>query len=293
MKIVNSNERLDKLQRVGVILRPSTPELKDTYLRLKEIYESYNIEVMIDSISAGMIGVLGVDFESMCKSSDVLVSIGGDGTLISVARRSFCYQKPILAISAGNLGFLTDVSIDDIEGCLINILNDNYRIDERMMIEVQLHRGNEVSIHRSFNDVVMTRKSISKMINIEARTNNKLINTYYGDGMIVSTPTGSTAYNLAANGPVLYPLTEAFIVTPICPHSLTQRPLVLPIDFEIELKSSDEAGSVVILDGQESYELKKSDKIVVKTAINRVKLIHRLERNYFQVLREKLSWGDM
>ncbi|HIE35189.1 MAG TPA: NAD(+) kinase, partial [Campylobacterales bacterium] len=142
----------------------------------------------------------------------------------------------------------------------------------------------------SFNDIVITRESISKMIHIDAFIDKKWFNTYYGDGLIVSTPTGSTAYNLASGGPVVYPLTNAYILTPISPHSLTQRPLVLPADFEIEIKTQSKNGLMVI-DGQEIYEFSPNDTITIKRAKIGAKLVHRLERNYFEVLRKKLHWG--
>jgi NAD+ kinase len=300
MKIVNTNEKIEKIEKIGIILRPSTPELKEQYLQIKDIFEKYGVTVLIDSISAGMIGVMGQDFDTLCQESDVLVTIGGDGTLISVARRSYKYNKPILAISAGKLGFLTDIKPDEIDSFIQKLFNKEYRVDLRMMIEATLYKNGEEKKFISFNDLVVTRKSISKMINIETfvsdknkdKFNNGFLNSYFADGLIISTPTGSTAYNLAANGPVVYPLTEAFVVTPICPHSLTQRPLILPVDFEISLKTPDSEGAIVIVDGQEIYEFTNSDKIVVSVAKEPMKLIHRLERNYFEVLREKLSWGE-
>jgi NAD+ kinase len=289
---IHSKEKIKNLKKVGVVLRPSTPSLKSTYLHVKKLFENQNISVAIDSLSAGMIGLIGQDFDTMCSEVDLLITIGGDGTLISVGRRSFEHQKPILAISAGKLGFLTDVQVDNVESFIQKILNQEYRIDLRMVIEVNIIKDNKTKTIYSFNDVVMTRKSISKMINIKAFANDKLFNSYNCDGLIISTPTGSTAYNLASGGPVVYPLTSAFIVTPISAHSLTQRPLILPADFEIELKSDDDEGSMVIVDGQETYELNPSGKIIIKIAKNGVKLLHRIERNYFEVLREKLSWGE-
>jgi NAD+ kinase len=300
MKIVNTQEKIEKIETVGVILRPSTPELKGQYLQIKSLFEKNGVKVLIDAISAGMIGVMGQDFDTVCKDSDVLISVGGDGTLISVARRSHHYNKPILAISAGKLGFLTDIKPDEIESFIKKLFNQEYRIDLRMIIEAELHTKNDIKKIISFNDLVITRKSISKMINVETyvsdicgdRFEDRFLNNYYGDGLIISTPTGSTAYNLSANGPVLFPLTEAFIMTPICPHALTQRPLVLPVDFRISLKTPDSEGAIMIVDGQEIYEFSSDDKIVVKIAQESIKLIHRIERNYFEVLREKLSWGE-
>ena len=144
----------------------------------------------------------------------------------------------------------------------------------------------------SVNDIVITRKSIPNMLKVDAKIDGKLINSYYGDGIIISTPTGSTAYNLSVGGPLVYPLTSAFIVTPIAPHSLTQRPLVLPADFVIEFTITDNQGAVVIVDGQDIYEVSQNDSIKIQIASKKAKLIHRCQRNYFEVLNEKLNWGN-
>jgi len=283
----------DKLtiRRVGIVLRPSTPELKTLFYEVKSAFERHGAEVVIDSISAGMIGVLGQEFTSMCKTSDILVCIGGDGTLISLARRSYQYHKPILGINAGTLGFLVDINPTEVEAFIDKLYTGEYRIDERMMIEGTLSNGQEEKIFYSFNDLVISRPSISKMVQVDAYIDKKWFNAYYGDGLIISTPTGSTAYNLAAGGPVTFPLTDAFILTPICPHSLTQRPLVIPANFEIEIKTPDKE-SLVIIDGQEQYDFGPSDTLLIKKASIGARLIHRVERNYFDVLREKLSWGQ-
>ena len=144
----------------------------------------------------------------------------------------------------------------------------------------------------AFNDIVISRKSISSMIRINGKIDGKPFNTYYGDGVIISTPTGSTAYNLSLGGPVVFPLTDAFIVTPVAPHSLTQRPLVLPADFEIEFTILSSQGAVIIVDGQEFYGIEQNESIKIKIASKKAKLIHRVERNYFEVLSEKLQWGN-
>ncbi len=288
MKIVDTNEKLTKIEKVGIVLRPLTPELKDYFFKIKEVFIREKIEVLIDSTSAKMIGIYGEEFEDMCEKSDLLVSIGGDGTLISLARRSYKYNKPILGINMGKLGFLTDINPDEIEEFIKKLKADKYRIDLRMVIQAQIN-GREMI---SFNDVVINRKVLSRMVNVQALVNNHCFNTYYGDGLIISTPTGSTAYNLSASGPVVFPLTEAFIITPICPHSLTQRPLVLPVEFEIDLKIDDTIGAVMIIDGQDVIELNPNDIVTIKSAEKKVKLIHRSERNYFNILKEKLNWGD-
>ena len=289
MNIVKSNEKLNRIKKVGVVLRPSSPNLKEIFLKIKDSFENKGVEVLLDSISASMINIVGTNFEEMIKESDLVISVGGDGTLISLLRRSFKYNKPVMGINAGNLGFLTDIGLNEFENFIDKLFINDYRIDLRMMIEAEFNNKKEIF---AFNDIVFMRKTMSRMINIEANVNGKLLNKFYGDGLIISTPTGSTAYNLSAGGPVVFPLTEAFILTPICPHSLTQRPLVLPVDFEITFNIKEEEGALIVIDGQETYEIKPKDNLKIKIASNSVKLIHRIERNYFEVLREKLNWGN-
>lgn len=280
-----------RFQTVGIVLRPSTPELKEDYLRLRSLFEGYGCQVLLDSISGGMIGVRGQDFDQMCSLSDLLVSLGGDGTLISLARRSYRYHKPILGINAGKLGFLTDIRPDEVEEFIALMFDEAYRIDERMVIEAKLKRGISERPFFAFNDLVLTKNTTSTMIHVKVTVDGKHLNTYYGDGLIVSTPTGSTAYNLSAGGPIVYPLTQSFIITPICPHSLTQRPMVLPANFSIVLEVQEE-GSVIVIDGQEVYDVHPCDRIEITTAQEGVHLIHRIERNYFDILRKKLGWGQ-
>jgi len=279
------------IKKVGVLLRPSTPELKSVFFKLEKIFHKYNIEVAIDSISAAMIDVMGVDFDYLCKHSDILVTIGGDGTLISAVRRSFKYNIPVLGVYAGNLGFLADVSVDELDSFVKKLVDKKYRIDERSVLEVTIIEDNEEITLYAFNDIVLTRPSISNMIHIETLVDAKAFNTYYGDGVIVSTPTGSTAYNLSAGGPVLFPLTNVFTLTPICPHSLTQRPVVLPGEFSIEMKTPKNP-SILIIDGQDMHELETNKSVHIKLATTKAKLIHREEFNYFDVLKEKLGWGE-
>jgi len=279
------------IEKVGVILRPSTPELKEHYYTLEKIFNKYGIEVILDSISGGMIGIMGMEFEILCKNSDAIVTLGGDGTLISAVRRSFKYDIPIFGVYAGSLGFLADINFDELEQFVVKLVEGNYRVDERAILEATFQQnGKDVSIY-AFNDIVLTRPSVSNMIHVETLVDSKAFNTYYGDGIIVSTPTGSTAYNLSAGGPVLFPLTNVFALTPICPHSLTQRPVVLPGEFSIEMKTPKDK-ALVIIDGQDKLELAKGESIHIQLAEKKVKLIHREEFNYFDVLKEKLNWGD-
>lgn len=282
--------KLNNIKTVGIILRPSTPELKEMFLEAKQLFESNGIDVLIDHLSGGMIGIMGQPFEIMCQKSDFLVTIGGDGTLISAVRRSYEYQLPVLGIHAGKLGFLADLDFADLGTFIQKLLIGDYNVDERAMLQATITTKNGVSHIVAFNDIVLTRPSIAKMIRLETSLDCKPFNTYYGDGVVLSTPTGSTAYNLSAGGPVLLPHSNVFALTPICPHSLTQRPAVLPGHFEIEMKTLD-ASALVIVDGQDMIEICDTDTVHIKLASKNARLIHRLEFNYFEVLKEKLGWG--
>lgn len=283
--------KLTNIKRVGMILRPSTPELKEMFFEAKRIFESRQIEVIIDNISGGMIDVMGQPFDMLCQNSDFLVTIGGDGTLISAVRRSYHYQLPVLGIHAGKLGFLADLDFSELESFVDKLLAGEYRIDQRAILQATIVTPNGESDIYAFNDIVLTRPSIAKMIHLETFVDGRSFNTYYGDGVVVSTPTGSTAYNLSAGGPVLFPLTQVFALTPICPHSLTQRPVVLPGHFEIEMKTPD-TSALVIIDGQDLVEITDRDTVHIKLASGAAHLIHRKEFNYFEVLKEKLGWGN-
>ncbi len=288
-----SNQKLAQIKTAGFILKPDTPEIKPLYEKIKAQFEAKGIVVLLSDNSAKMIGLEGLSFEKMCEKSDFLVSLGGDGTLLSLVRRSYSFHKPVVGINAGTLGFLADITIDDVSNFLDQLLDGEYRIDNRMMMEgcIMTKEGKKNPFF-ALNDVVITRPVISKMAKINASIDGEWFNTYRGDGLIISTPTGSTAYNLAAGGPVMYPLTQAFIMTAVSAHSLTnQRPLVVPADFTIELSSPSEK-VIAVIDGQDDYEMHEGDVLRIQGAKIGAKLLHRKERNYFSVLREKLSWGD-
>jgi NAD+ kinase len=279
MIITKNNALLKQKKIAGFILKPDSPEIHTIYTQIKKVFQKNGIQVYLENAD--------YRFDQLCQQSDFLVALGGDGTLISVARRAFHHQKAVMGINLGSLGFLTDIMPHEIDAFLKKFHEDHYRIDHRMMIEAKMNGSTVVA----FNDIVISRKTVTGMIKLDARVNDVLFNTYNGDGLIISTPTGSTAYNLSCNGPVVYPLTDAFIVTPISPHSLTQRPLVLPADFQITLTNKDAVDAIAIIDGHDTYELKPNESISIHIASSKAKLIHRLERNYFEVLNKKLQWG--
>lgn len=287
LRLEKSCEHLKKIENIGVVLKPNSPELKDAFLRVEKLFLDKNIDLILEKNSAQMISQNGLDFDLMCQKSDFLISIGGDGTLLGVVRKSFKYNLPVLGINLGTLGFLTDLKLEDLPSFIEDLLINDYKIEPRMMIEAQI--GDKKFI--AFNDIVISRKNLSSMLEIKAKIDKKEFNTYYGDGLIVSTPSGSTAYNLSVGGPIVYPLTNAFIITPVAAHSLTQRPIVVPADFEIEFKTpSDEA--TVIVDGQDLYDLKQNEIVNIKISKKSAKMLYRTKRDFFKVLSEKLRWGN-
>lgn len=288
MKITRSARKLESINTAGVILKPDSPEIKDDYEQIKKYFKEHDIEFILEIKSAKMIGEEGLELEELCKKVDFLISVGGDGTLLSVVRKSFEFDKPVLGIHMGTLGFLTDIIYDQLPTFINDFKSGNYRIDNRMLVECKVNDKTFVA----FNDIVISRKTVSSMLKTKAKIDGNAFNTYNGDGVIISTPTGSTAYNLSVGGPIVYPLTESFIITPVAPHSLTQRPLVMPAEIEIEFKITDEQGAVLLVDGQDTYEVEDKTVIKVTIADKKAKLIHRTKRNFFKVLNDKLGWGN-
>jgi NAD+ kinase len=298
MHFLSGSEKLTKIERVGIVVRPNSKHLSYEFEKLIKALKREGAEVLIEEHSAKLFELDGgVSAQKMYELSDLLISFGGDGTLLSLSRNSFEYDKPILGINAGKLGFLTDVKLEEIDDFIAKVFKGEYRIDTRMVFEVELYSKVGTKKIISVNDIVLSRPSIEGMITVDAFVNSKEadmqekhLNRYRGDGLIVSTPTGSTAYNLSAGGPILFPLTEALILTPICPHSLTERPIVLPAEFEVIFKSDNE--TIIVVDGQDIYNLKFFDYIKVNISQKRLKMVHRVERNYFDILKQKLNWGS-
>ncbi len=274
-----------KNKKIGIFIRPNSDNLQEVYEKVKNSFLQKDIEVICEKESAKLVGEKGLDFDTLCKQSDVLISIGGDGTLISLTRESLKYQKPILGISAGRLGFLTDVKPEECENFVDKMISGEIRLDKRTTLEAT-YKGEKFY---AVNDIVISKTMIKSMITIDVSTNDEKIDSYFGDGVIFSTPTGSTAYNLSANGPILYPFLNAFVITPVCSHSLNARPLVMPKEFEVICKVNE--NGIVILDGQNDIYLDAGESIKIKISSIQANIIHRLEKNYFNILNNKLNWG--
>jgi NAD+ kinase len=286
-----SEEKALQIDVAGFVIKPDSPEIATIYQEIKKKFEDRGIKVLLVQHSAEMLSLEeGIPFETLCEESDFLVSLGGDGTLLSLVRKSYGYKKPVVGINAGTLGFLADVRISEVDRFLDDLQKGEYKLDTRMLIDAYIQTADGRKKIHAFNDVVITRPSISHMVKIDASINGTWFNVYRGDGLIISTPTGATAYNLAAGGPIVYPLTKAFIMTPIAAHSLTQRPLVVPSNFTLYLSSKNDK-VIVMADGQDDYVMEAGEVLVINSSEFEVKLLHKKDRNYFSVLREKLQWG--
>jgi NAD+ kinase len=224
---------------------------------------------------------------------DLILVLGGDGTMIGTARLIGDEEVPVLGVNYGGLGYLTEFRIEELYDALEMILAGNYRLDKRVMLAVELHRGDElVTRNRVLNDVVINKSALARIIEIETYLNQQFVSSFRADGLIVSTPTGSTAYNLSAGGPIIFPSMNAVVVTPICPFTLSNRPLVVPDNAVIELlMKSDQDDVTLTLDGQVGFPLKVDDRVVIRKSRTTFNLIQPSNRNYFDVLRDKLRWG--
>lgn len=231
--------------------------------------------------------------EKLAASVDLILVLGGDGTMIAAARLMGDSEVPVLGVNYGGLGYLAEFRIEELYAALESILAGDYRLDRREMLEVELLRGDEqVTRNRVLNDVVINKSALARIIEIEAYLSQQFVNSFRADGLIVSTPTGSTAYNLSAGGPVIFPSMNAVVITPICPFTLSNRPIVVPDDAVIELRLKTAQEDVALtLDGQVGFPLKVEDRVVIRKSQTAFNLVQPANRNYFDVLRDKLRWG--
>jgi NAD+ kinase len=232
-----------------------------------------------------------VEPESLAANVDLIVVLGGDGTMIATSRMVADTDVPVLGINFGGLGYLAEFRIEELYTALESILSGNYRLDKRVMLSVKLP-GEAQAVHRVLNDVVINKSALARIIEIEAYLNDQFVNSFRADGLIVSTPTGSTAYNLSAGGPVIFPSMNAIVITPICPFTLSNRPIVVPDDATIELRlKTDKEDVALTLDGQVGFPLKVDDRVVIRKSKTTFNIVQPMNRNYFDVLRDKLRWG--
>jgi len=285
------------IKTVGIISRPRREDIARVVPPLVNWLQAHGAAVTCDSETSDCFGPLAVQTrkrEDLPGCTDLLIVLGGDGTLLSAARLAANRNVPILAVNLGGLGFLTTVSQDELYSILEEIFSCKHRVSERVMLEADIVRdGAVVRRQIALNDAVLNKAALARIMDLELRVDGEYVTTYKSDGLILSTPTGSTAYSLAAGGPIVYPTVEAFVVTPICPHTLTNRPLVIPdsATIEVDFKAGDDA-VFLTLDGQVGIELVRGDHIRVRKAADKLHLVRPAKKTYYQILRNKLKWGE-
>ena len=288
------------IQRIGIVLKPHQPDALKTMCELTIWLAERGISLIggpqIEReriVQQTGCAVEQVEPEKIAACADLILVLGGDGTMIAAARLMGDAEVPVLGVNYGGLGYLAEFRIEEVYEALDSILAANYRLDKRVMLAVELMRGDQtVTRNRVLNDVVINKSALARIIEIEAYLNQQFVNSFRADGLIVSTPTGSTAYNLSAGGPVIFPSMNAVVITPICPFTLSNRPIVVPDDAVIELRlKTDQEDVALTLDGQVGFPLKVEDKVVIHKSQTTFNLVQPTNRNYFDVLRDKLRWG--
>ena len=269
-------------RRVGIVHKRTSPEATSCAAAAAQYLSSRGLEVLRDEQEAA-------------RGADLVLVLGGDGTLIHAARILDGRPAPILGVNMGSLGFLTEVPQAELYQAIEHVLSGKAETSERMKLRVHLHRaGSEEKLVDAevLNDVVIAKGTLSRMAEFEATAAGNYVTSYKADGIIVATPTGSTAYSLAANGPILFPSMRGVILNPICPHTLTQRPIVLPDDQTVNIVLVSESEVYLTLDGQSGLRLERGDRIQIKQSQNRVLLVRNPRIDYFGILRAKLKWGE-
>ncbi len=282
-----------QVKKIAVIFRPGRP-VQGVVDRVLQYLVSRNCTVYIsDEALCRRHGLIFRPEETLTSEAQVLVVVGGDGTLLRGVHVLGNRDIPVLGINAGKLGFLTETETPDMFDCLERVLAGDYNATERRMLKVTLFKnGKPYYSQRVLNDAVINKSALSPIALLEVRSDDELISAYRGDGLIISTPTGSTAYNMAAGGPVLYPTLKVFTITPICPHTFANRPVVIPDSKTIRIKALDLRGEVFCsLDGRTGFPLEQGDEVEVRRARRPIRLIRSDRRGYFDILRHKLGWG--
>jgi len=281
------------MKRIGIVAKRGEPEAVKAVRDFLQWKKGNDFRFSVEKEVASILKMKGYPRNEIPGRSDIIIVFGGDGTLLSVARLVGDTGVPILGVNLGGLGFITEISRDEVRREIDKVFSGKYGFEERIMLLTDVTRGRKKVIqHNAFNDVVLHKSALSRMFELEIGINNRYVSTFRADGLIVSTPTGSTAYSLSAGGPILYPTLESFLMTPICPHTLASRPIVLPDTFVLEATVKNGDNIYLTLDGQVGFPLKVNDRIKVRKADYKTKFIVLHDRDYFQILRTKLKWGE-
>lgn len=284
------------METLGLVLNPTKTEAPQVARELIEWLGRRRVRVLMPTAHARLARVpfLGVEDEELSRQADCFIALGGDGTLLAAARLALAGDKPLFGVNLGQLGFLTEIELPDLYRGLDRLLSGDYRLEPRMALRGQLRRGDEVrGEFWALNDIVVSRGAFSRLIELRTYVEEDFVAAYPADGLIISTPTGSTAYSLAAGGPIVVPSLEVMILTPICPHTFYARPLVIGADREVKVIVEYEmADAMLTADGQRGYELCPGDEVRVSKAPTYLQLVKFGGRSFFEVMRQKLRLGE-
>ena len=285
-----------KIKKVGIIANIEKENIAGFAGALKKWLEDRNIKVSMEAnIAAAVGGGGGFKLEDLASKVDLIAVLGGDGTMLRTARYVAQHPVPIVGINMGTFGYLTEVNLNETYVALELILKGDFLTEKRMMLDVKIRRGKKIiGSGIVLNDVVINRGNLSRIVELETVINNQYLTTYKSDGLIISTPTGSTAYSLSAGGPIVFPGKDLIIINPICPHTLTNRPIIFPENSDLQITLwSKESGATVTLDGQESYRISSGDVITIRKSKHYTRLVLSPHRSYGEILRSKLGWGSL
>lgn len=282
--------------KIGIVAKTKAPEFAEQLPSILDFFSRKNCQVFFEKkiITDFRLDYLeGFSREELPRISDVLIVFGGDGTLLSVARLIGKESCPILGVNLGSLGFLTEVTLKELDVALTQLLEGDFQTSPRSLLEVNLVRKNgKTDQFRALNDVVINKGALARIINLEAYCDKKFIANFLADGVIIATQTGSTAYSLSAGGPIILPNQNLLILNPICPHTLTNRPLIIPSSSKIEINLKDGKEVTMTVDGQIGTTMLPGDQVHCRLSKNSIELIHSTSRNFFDVLRQKLKWAE-
>ncbi|MDA3902617.1 MAG: NAD(+)/NADH kinase [Desulfuromusa sp.] len=283
------------MKKVGIYAKKNHPDVEQIASDICERFKLAQVEVLLEDSLAEQVGqVSGYAGEEIPELVDLIIVLGGDGTLISVARLIGERNIPIVGVNLGQLGFLTEITCDELSEMLARLLADDYQVSDRMMIDALIHRnGQVVGTFTVLNDIVINKGALARIIDMETYVDGRYLTCYKADGLIVSTPTGSTGYNLAAGGPIIYPDINSLLISPICPHMLTNRPIMVWSRSVIEIDVKFENDVVFFTaDGQVGRKLLPGDRVEVRRSKSRTRLVTSPSKDYFEILRTKLNWGQ-
>ncbi len=281
------------IKTVGIISKPNSPAAATLVPNLLEWLRGHGVETRIDQSTGAYAGEPGISREEVPEGADLLIVLGGDGTLLSAARAIGRRQIPLCPDNLGGLGFLTAITIDELYPQLERALLGEHRIAKRKLLTTEvLREGQTVATFDALNDAVLTKAALARMIDFDVHVDAQFVCAYKADGLIICTPTGSTAYSLSAGGPIIFPSVPAICLTPICPHMLTMRPVLVPETSVVRIFSRGDSSAFLTIDGQVGYPLQDGDIVVCRSSQYALPLIRPPRMMFFDVLRQKLKWGE-